>query len=135
MSEQQTQKDFILYSKIQIRNNDETNWKNWEEEKSLDVGQFGLVTDKNILVCGDNSKKIFAQEAKEDEDGIPEFIVSSVDNKPVYKYNLLPRIPFVIMGPMYQEDGTELTEENYEPVEGALLLLYDNSGDITTGVE
>lgn len=129
------QKDFILYSKIQIRNNNEDGWKKWEEEKTLDVGQFGLVTDKNILVCGDDSKKIFSQEAGEGEVIIPEFIVS--DSKKLV-YNLLPRIPFVVMAPMYmEEDGEkiELTEENYEPIEGALLLLYDNSKDITTGVE
>lgn len=111
-------------------------WKTWQQSNLLDVGQLGYIIDKNCLVCGDGiNSNVYLEDTDREsvvQEGAEVFI----------QINDLPRIPFVYIVPMYGKkyelvDGSiqeselifKRSADDYYPVDGALLFLYDNYDD------
>lgn len=135
---------FKAISKIKIKSknfNDENNsWKEWQKNNILDKGQLGYVIDYNHLVCGDNINNNVHLNDNEREEPV---ITDMSTNSPLkIRIKDLPRIPLVVFAPMYGKKYTLVNSEvvesdliferepsDYEPVEGAILFLYDNYSD------
>lgn len=126
-----SQELFKLQAPIIIKHGIAGDWAT----KSLREAQLGYITDKHFMIIGNGDDEI----SPVAEDNI------RWDNE-AKKFKLvdLPRIPVFFIAPMFGEvyEGTEIKRdedgksyidkrkaEDYEPIEGAVLLLYDNRND------
>ena len=128
-----SQELFKLQAPIIIKHGSAENWAT----KSLREAQLGYITDKHFMVIGNG------------EDGISPVVEDNIrwDNE-AKKFKLLdlPRIPVFFIAPMFGikyndnkiiqgNNGknyiTKREANDYEPIEGAILFLYDNRNDFT----
>lgn len=125
-----SQELFKLQAPIIIKHDNAEAWAT----KSLREAQLGYITDKHFMIIGNGKEEI-----------IPVVENNVVWDNKEEKFKLLdlPRIPVFFIAPMFGEvyEGTEIKKvdnktyidkrkaEDYAPIEGAILLLYDNRND------
>lgn len=125
-----SQELFKLQAPIIIKHGSAEAWTT----KSLREAQLGYITDKHFMIIGNGEEEI-----------IPVVEDNIVWDNETKKFKLLdlPRIPVFFIAPMFGEvyEGTEIKKvdnktyidkrkaEDYVPIEGAILLLYDNRND------
>lgn len=122
---------FKLQAPIIIKHDIAENWTT----KSLREAQLGYITDKHFMIIGNG------------EDGVSPVVEDNIvwdSEEEKFKLLDLPRIPVFFIAPMFGEvyEGTEVKKdedgkiyidkrkaEDYVPIDGAILLLYDNRND------
>lgn len=139
---------FKLKAPILIKSKKAAEWKEWQNTKLLKQGQMGFIADKNFLVCGDGTNPNVLLEGEVGEAN-SRFEVKKADVNGTQEYRLgvkdMLRVPFMLLAPLYgyrydKTTGAPIKENNvqyvykrnkddYFPVDGALLLLYDNYDD------